>query len=78
MFDYNGKLKEFVFICKRVEIIFVKEEQGREVFYSLPGFAEILNVAIEMFADFCEDFARGTIILFGTYSLFSLPDISLN
>ena len=56
----------------------MKEEQGREVFYSLPGFAEILNVAIEMFADFCEDFARGTIILFGTYSLFSLPDISLN
>ena len=56
----------------------MKEEQGREVFYSLPGFAEILNVAIEMFADFCEDFARGKTILFGTYSLFSLPDISLN
>ena len=55
-----------VFICKRVEIIFVKEFQGGEVFYSHPGFDEILNVAMEMFADFCEDFTTSTIILFET------------
>lgn len=69
-----------VFICKIVEIIFVKEDQGRDFFivFRAPGFAEILNVVIEMFSDFYEDFATGTIILFGTYSLFSLPDISLN
>ena len=66
-----------VFICKRVEIIFAKEDQGRD-FYSLLGFADILNVAIDIFVDIREDFATGTIVMLGNYSLFSLPYIYLN
>ena len=65
------------FIYKTVEIMikssdhfFFKENQDRELFYGLQDFIEIPNVAIEMFADFCEDFAKGTFIWFETNSLF--------
>ena len=64
--------------AKDLRSFFFKENQGRELFYGLQDFIEIPNVAIEMFADFCEDFATGTFIWFGNNSLFSLPDISIN